>query len=84
MEFDVLPKDLNAFRIIFDGELKKLNSDYEAKRYKDFNLSAPEIILGRPGLFYDWLKLKGRLGGQSKIPRLVNGRDLMEELLTLN
>ncbi|MEI7620272.1 MAG: GH3 auxin-responsive promoter family protein [Candidatus Falkowbacteria bacterium] len=84
LEFDKAPKDLNNFIAIFDSELKKLNSDYEAKRYKDFNLSLPEIILARPNLFYDWLKSKGRLGGQSKVPRLVNGRDLMEELLIIN
>jgi hypothetical protein len=84
LEFSQAPLDLGLFSATLDLELKKLNSDYEAKRYKDLNLDPPEIILARPGLFYDWLKLKGRLGGQSKVPRLVNGRDLMDELLTLN
>jgi len=84
IEFEKMPDDLNSFAQALDAELQKLNSDYEAKRYKDFNLSPPEIIMARPGLFYDWLKSRGRLGGQSKIPRLVNGRELMEELLTLN
>lgn len=84
LEFNQAPENLDSFVNIFDEELKKLNSDYEAKRYKDFNLALPEIIIARPGLFYDWLKSRGRLGGQSKVPRLVNGRELMDELIQLN
>lgn len=84
LEFSQPPKDLEAFALRFDEELKKLNSDYESKRYKDFNLNRPEIILARPDLFYDWLKTKGRLGGQSKVPRMTNDRQLIEELLLLN
>ena len=64
--------------------LEELNSDYEAKRYKDITLQHLEIIEARPGLFNDWLKLRGKLGGQHKVPRLSNSREHMEQLLRLN
>ena len=61
-----------------------INSDYEAKRYKDLTLQQLEIIPARPGLFNDWLKSKGKLGGQHKVPRLANNRDIIEEVLAGN
>ncbi|HPY99345.1 MAG TPA: GH3 auxin-responsive promoter family protein, partial [bacterium] len=69
---------------ILDEELKKLNSDYEAKRYQDLNLLPPLVIRARSGLFYDWLKSRQRLGGQAKIPRLSNDRQVFDSLLALN
>ncbi|MDR3060484.1 MAG: GH3 auxin-responsive promoter family protein, partial [Dysgonamonadaceae bacterium] len=59
-----------------------LNSDYEAKRYKGITLEMPEITVARPNLFYDWLESKGKLGGQHKIPRLSNNREIMDSLLS--
>ena len=61
-----------------------INSDYEAKRYKDITLQHLEIVLARPGLFNDWLKQRGKLGGQHKVPRLNNTREHIEQLLLLN
>ena len=58
-----------------------MNSDYEAKRYKDITLQMPEVIATRKGLFHDWLKSRGKLGGQHKVPRLCNNREVMEEVL---
>lgn len=84
MEFDAPPADLDAFIEIFDNELKAVNSDYEAKRHKNMALRRPIVHIGKPGIFYDWLKKNNKLGGQHKVPRLVNNRDLMEELLELN
>ena len=63
---------------------KEINSDYEAKRYKDITLQHLEIIEARSGLFNDWLKLRGKLGGQHKVPRLSNSRETIEQLLKLN
>lgn len=83
-EFSVAPRDLDNFTSILDEELKNRNSDYEAKRHKDLNLSAPLVIVARPDLFYDWLKQHKRVGGQSKVPRLANNRELMDSLLALN
>ena len=84
IEFDPLPNDLDRFTQILDETLKALNSDYEAKRYKDTTMSAPKIHAASKGLFYQWLKSKGKLGGQHKVPRLSNQRELLEELLKMN
>jgi len=80
----VKPKDLNIFIEELDKSLKKLNSDYEAKRYNNLILDLPKIIVARDKLFYDWLKNKNKLGGQNKIPRLSNSREYLEELLKIN
>jgi hypothetical protein len=83
IEFKTPPKDLNYFSKLLDNALKALNSDYEAKRYKNMTLNPPKIILARNGQFHDWLKSKNKLGGQHKIPRLSNSRILLEELMAL-
>ena len=67
-----------------DDKLQAINSDYEAKRYKDITLQHLEVVKARPNLFNDWLKAKGKLGGQHKVPRLNNSRDIMEQLLRMN
>ena len=84
IEFATPPDDLQHFARLLDARLQEVNSDYEAKRYKDITLQHLEIILARPGLFNDWLKSKGKLGGQHKVPRLSNSRDTIEQLLHLN
>ncbi len=84
IEFEKEPKDLAEFTHYLDQELQNINSDYEAKRYKDITLGAPKIELARKNLFFDWLKKHNKLGGQNKVPRLSNNRDLIEELLTIN
>ena len=84
IEFATPPQDLQRFADLLDARLKEVNSDYEAKRYKDITLQPLEIVVARPGLFNDWLKQKGKLGGQHKVPRLNNSREQMEELLLLN
>ena len=83
IEFSVPPKDLQEFSDLLDRKLQELNSDYEAKRYKDITLQHLEIIEARSGLFNDWLKSKGKLGGQHKVPRLSNSREYIEQLLYL-
>ncbi len=84
IEFSVMPDSVEKFRHVLDLSLQEINSDYEAKRHKDITLQEPELIVARPGLFHDWLKQKGKLGGQHKVPRLSNNRDYMEEMLKLN
>lgn len=81
IEFEKEPTDLDQFKVFLDEALKNLNSDYEAKRYNNMTLELPEIIKARPGLFYDFLAAKNKLGGQHKIPRLSNNRDNIEEML---
>jgi hypothetical protein len=84
IEFEKPPVSLDIFAEKLDKALQTLNSDYEAKRYKSMSLSRLEIIPARKNLFYDWLKKHDRLGGQHKVPRLSNNRDLIEELLEMN
>jgi hypothetical protein len=84
VEFAKRPADVVEFGQILDRKLKELNSDYEAKRYKDITLQPLEIIESRPNLFNDWLKLRGKLGGQHKVPRLSNSREYIDQLIRLN
>ena len=84
IEFSKAPENLQQFAEILDRKLQELNSDYEAKRFKDITLQHLEIIPARENLFNDWLKSKGKLGGQHKVPRLSNSRNQLEELLALN
>jgi len=84
IEFEQSPSDLQQFTIILDKALQQLNSDYEAKRYRDIALGLPQVSQLRPGTFADWLRKKGKLGGQHKVPRLSNDRTLIEEILQLN
>ncbi len=62
--------------------LKSINSDYEAKRYKNIALRLPIVHAVKKGTFTDWLRSKGKLGGQHKVPRLSNERKYVEEILT--
>lgn len=84
IEFAKEPGNIEEFAGILDRKLQEINSDYEAKRYKNITLQHLEIVKARQGLFNDWLKSKGKLGGQHKVPRLNNNRDIMEQLLRLN
>ncbi|MBQ9357792.1 MAG: GH3 auxin-responsive promoter family protein [Prevotella sp.] len=84
IEFSTPPDDMQQFARLLDARLQEVNSDYEAKRYKDITLQHLEIIPARKGLFTDWLKSKGKLGGQHKVPRLSNSREHIEELLAMN
>lgn len=84
IEFDRMPPSVDAFAGLLDRTLQRLNSDYEAKRYKEISLQPLEIIVAREGAFYEWLKQKGKLGGQHKIPRLCNDRQHIEQLIALN
>ena len=84
IEFSTPPQDLRQFAALLDERLQSLNSDYEAKRYKDITLQPLEIVTARPGLFNEWLKQHGKLGGQHKVPRLSNSRETIEQLMALN
>ncbi|MBM3432842.1 MAG: GH3 auxin-responsive promoter family protein [Bacteroidetes bacterium] len=84
VEFEKLPDSLDRFTEALDQSLQQLNSDYEAKRHKSIALRMPQVQLARVGLFRNWLKARGKLGGQHKVPRLSNERTLLEELLSMN
>jgi hypothetical protein len=80
IEFEKDPSDLSEFINILDNSLKSINSDYEAKRFKDLNLILPVVRPVPKGTFNKWLKTKDKLGGQNKVPRLSNSREYIEDL----
>ena len=80
IEFEKEPQDLDKFTDLLDEALKSVNSDYEAKRFKDLNLVRPVVRSVPSGTFYKWLREKNKLGGQNKVPRLSNNREYLEEL----
>lgn len=81
IEFDREPEDLAHFAQELDAALKQVNSDYEAKRYNNFVLQSPKIHVANQGAFYSWLKANNKLGGQHKVPRLSNNRQLLSEIM---
>ena len=83
MEFATTPSDVAAFTEALDRHLQSLNSDYEAKRYKSMVLQPIKLHVLPNGTFYNWLRSKGKLGGQHKVPRLSNERTYLEEVLAL-
>jgi hypothetical protein len=83
IEFDTPPKDLKLFSQLLDKNLQKVNSDYEAKRYKDMALDCLTIRHLPSGTFHNWLKGKGKYGGQNKVPRLANHRMYIDEILEM-
>ncbi|MEO9258220.1 MAG: GH3 auxin-responsive promoter family protein, partial [Crocinitomicaceae bacterium] len=80
IEFITPPERLDFFAEVLDTALKSLNSDYEAKRSYNLSLGFPSVIEVKKGTFDVWLKEKGKLGGQHKIPRLSNDRTIIEEI----
>ncbi len=84
VEFETPPPDIELFALRLDEILQSLNSDYEAKRFHSTTLEAPELIVAKQGLFLQWMKGRGKLGGQHKVPRLANHRQYMETMLALN
>ncbi len=83
IEFETEPADLNAFIYELDAALKNINSDYEAKRYKNIALRIPLVQSLPPGTFANWLRSKNKMGGQHKVPRLSNERSFIEEIKSM-
>ncbi len=83
IEFKVQPNSMNTFSHILDETLRKVNSDYDAKRAHDIALVAPTVHSVAEGTFYNWMKRRGKLGGQNKVPRLSNSREYIDEILAM-
>ena len=81
VEFEKEPDDLEAFKALLDQKLQKINSDYEAKRYKNMALEQLQMRPLPKGTFLNWLRSKGKYGNQHKVPRLANDRHYVEEIL---
>ena len=84
IEFQVPPSDPERFTDVLDRTLQQVNSDYEAKRFKDTTLLRPTVTRVPQGTFYAWMKRRGKIGGQNKVPRLSNDRTYIEQLLDQN
>ncbi len=83
IEFKIQPSDLSKFSDVLDTTLRKVNSDYDAKRAHDIALVAPIVRSVTSGTFYNWMKRRGKLGGQNKVPRLSNTREFIDEILAM-
>jgi len=83
IEFEREPESLEIFISELDAALKSINSDYDAKRYKNIALRMPVVHAVQKGTFNEWLRQKGKLGGQHKVPRLSNERILLDEILEM-
>ncbi|MCF8230307.1 MAG: GH3 auxin-responsive promoter family protein, partial [Bacteroidales bacterium] len=83
IEFEKKPADLETYINDLDAALQSLNSDYEAKRYNDMVLRRPLVKSVPTGTFYNWMKQRGKLGGQNKVPRLSNNRKHVESILSM-
>lgn len=83
IEFEKQPNEFERFIDVLDNTLREVNSDYDAKRFKDMALRRPVVHKAPSGTFYKWLKNKGKLGGQHKVPRLANERKYVEEILDM-
>ena len=83
VEFETKPADLEQFATVLDENLKKLNSDYEAKRSYNLSLSKPVVRVLEPGDFYKWMKSREKVGGQNKVPKLSNDRKYVDNIITV-
>lgn len=83
IEFRKKPDDVGYFADLLDKSLRRLNSDYDAKRAGDLAVSAPRLVLLEEGTFYNWMKKRGKLGGQHKVPRLSNTREYADDILAM-
>lgn len=83
IEFKTRPNDLTIFGRILDDTLREVNSDYDAKRNHDLALVGPKIHSVSEGTFYNWMKKRGKLGGQNKVPRLFNSREYVDDILKM-
>jgi hypothetical protein len=83
IEFKTKPEDLQVFARILDESLREVNSDYDAKRNHDLALTGPRVHSVKGGTFYNWMKKRGKLGGQNKVPRLFNSREYVDDILKM-
>src|ERR1700761_385309 len=83
IEFEQKPAEFERFTDLLDETLRRINSDYDAKRFKDMALRKPIVRMAPTGTFFNWMKEKGKLGGQHKVPRLANDREYIDGILKM-
>ena len=74
--------DRDAFTRALDDCLCRLNDDYRAQRRNDFGLKPPLVQFVMPGTFAAWMAQRKQLGGQHKVPRIINDGALFADLRT--
>ena len=84
IEFDTPTADMGVFTTVLDKKLQELNSDYEAKRHKNATLEMPHVLAVAAGTFLQWMRERGKIGGQNKVPRLSTNREFLDGLLRIN
>jgi len=84
LEFDGDPPPLQPFLDRIDAHLRHASNDYAKYRDRDYAIAPPRGIVLAPGTFYKWAKRLGRLGGQSKIPRVARSQQMVDELLEVS
>ncbi|MDF3078942.1 MAG: auxin-responsive promoter family protein [Sphingobacteriaceae bacterium] len=83
IEFELAPSCIEDFTDVMDSTLREINSDYDAKRFKDLALRRPLVRVAPSATFFNWMKTRGKLGGQNKVPRLANNREYVDDILKL-
>ena len=83
VEFLKEPMDLDAFRRALDADLSRRNADYLAHRFEGDGLPLPEMVIARPGGFDAWMRSRGKLGGQHKVPRMDSTGSLTAEIVAM-
>lgn len=83
IEFEQRPAEFERFTDLLDETLRRLNSDYDAKRFKDMALRRPLVHSVAKGTFFNWMKERGKIGGQHKVPRLANNREYVDSILKM-
>ena len=81
IEFVKKPAEFERFIDLLDETLRHINSDYDAKRFKDMALRRPIVRKAPEGTFFNWMKERGKIGGQHKVPRLANDREYADSIL---
>ncbi|QHS54410.1 GH3 auxin-responsive promoter family protein [Mucilaginibacter sp. 14171R-50] len=83
IEFEKRPAEFERFVDLLDETLRRVNSDYDAKRFKDMALRRPQVRIMAQNTFFNWMKEKGKIGGQHKVPRLANNREYVDSILKM-
>ncbi|MES2063203.1 MAG: GH3 auxin-responsive promoter family protein [Bacteroidota bacterium] len=83
IEFEKRPAEFERFVDLLDETLRRVNSDYDAKRFKDMALRRPQVRVVAQNTFFNWMKEKGKIGGQHKVPRLANNREYVDSILKM-
>ncbi|MCK9304079.1 MAG: GH3 auxin-responsive promoter family protein [Bacteroidales bacterium] len=84
IEFTKAPDNIEEFAKVLDESVSMYNSDYESKRYKDATMKRLTVTPVSSGVFYRWMRERGKLGGQNKVPRLSNERHYVEQLIEID